>query len=217
VCRREGVKLFLKGERCTSKCPIDKSEAAVPPGQHARRRANKPTEYAKRLREKQKARRISGVLERQFRRYFKVASRMKGNTGENLLRLLETRLDNVVRRLGFATSIKSARQLALHGHVKINGRRVNVPSHAVNPGDVVSLSDGKRANVFVKKSLERAVQRGLPSWLDFEGNLAEVMKRAQDGPIPEGVVLAGKVKSWPSRQEMSFPVNEQFIVELYSK
>ncbi len=217
ICRREGVKLFLKGERCYAKCPIDKERAAVPPGQHGHRRAGKPTEYAKRLREKQKARRLSGVLERQFRRYFAVASHQKGNTGENLLRLLETRLDNVVRRLGFAGSLSAARQMARHGHVLVNDRRVNIPSYAVKPGDRVSLADFLRTNLFVLRSLNQAAQRGLPSWLELEGNLGDAVKRSQEGGLPEGTALAGKVKIWPSREEMSFPVNEQFIVELYSK
>jgi small subunit ribosomal protein S4 len=211
------VKLFLKGERCLTKCPIDKEHGALPPGQHARRRAGKPTEYSKRLREKQKARRFTGVLERQFRRYFEVASGQKGNTGENLLRLLETRLDNVVRRLGFAVSLAAARQIVLHGHVQVNGRRVSVPSYAVQPGDVVKLADGLGANLFVRRSLELAAQRSLPSWLEWEGNLGDAAKRTQEPGALDGVSLSGKVKVWPSREEMSFPVNEQFIVELYSK
>jgi small subunit ribosomal protein S4 len=217
LCRREGVKLFLKGERCFTKCPIDREHAALPPGQHAKRRANKPTEYAKRLREKQKARRISGVLESQFQRYFSVASHAKGNTGENLLRLLETRLDNIVRRLGFASSLAAARQLVRHGHVQLNGHKVDIPSHQVSPNDRVSLSDDMRVNLFVKKSLEKAVQRGLPAWLEWEGDLPAAVKRSSENNNLEGVTLAGKVRVWPSREEMSFPVNEQFIVELYSK
>jgi small subunit ribosomal protein S4 len=217
MCRREGTKLFLKGDRCFTKCPIDKGEEILPPGQHARRRAGKPTEYGKRLREKQKARRFSGVLERQFRRYFEVASHAKGNTGENLLRLLETRLDNVVRRLGFSTSPKGARQLVFHGHVRVNGRRVDIPSYAVKPGDTVALEDNLRGNLFVKRSLEHAVQKGIPSWLEWDGSLPETVRKSVDAGSLEGVSLAGKVKNWPERQEMSFPVNEQFIVELYSK
>lgn len=217
MCRREGVKLFLKGDRCYSKCPIDKERSAVPPGQHGRRRAAKPTEYAKRLREKQKARRYSGVLERQFERYFKVASHAKGNTGENLLRLLETRLDNVVRRMGFATSPAAARQLVMHSHVKVNGTRVNISSFQVKPGDQIVLDDALRANAFVKRSLERAVQRGLPSWLELDASLPEIVKKSHDAPSLEGVTLGGKMKIWPAREEMSIPVSEQLIVELYSK
>jgi len=217
LCRREGVKLFLKGDRCFSKCPIDKEGAAVPPGQHARRRGTKPTEYAKRLREKQKARRMTGVLERQFRRLFDAASHQKGNTGENLLRLLETRLDNVVRRLGFSTSPAAARQLVFHGHVKVNGQRVTIPSYQVEPGDAIALDDALRANLFVKRSLATAAQKGLPGWLEWDGSIGGAVKGHADNVSLDGVTLAGKVKNWPARAEMSFPVNEQFIVELYSK
>ncbi len=218
LCRREGVKLFLKGERCYAKCPIDKGEhGALPPGQHAKRRANKPTEYGKRLREKQKARRISGVLERQFQRYFTVASHQKGNTGENLLRILETRLDNVVRRLGFAASLAGSRQIVRHGHVQVNGHRVDIPSCQVKPGDRVAVSVSMTTNVFVKKSLEKTIQRGLPAWLEWDGDVAGAVKKAGDTGTLEGVTLAGKMRALPSREEMSYPVNEQFIVELYSK
>lgn len=217
LCRREGAKLFLKGDRCFSKCPIDKEGAAVPPGQHARRRGTKPTEFAKRLREKQKARRMTGVLERQFRRLFGRASHEKGNTGENLLRLLETRLDNVVRRLGFSTSPAAARQLVFHGHVAVNGRRVNIPSYQVKPGDTVTLHDGLRNNLSVKRSLATAGQKGVPGWLEWDGSLGGAVKGSPDNISLEGVTLTGKVKNWPAREDMSFPVNEQFIVELYSK
>jgi small subunit ribosomal protein S4 len=217
LCRREGVKLFLKGDRCFAKCPIDKEGAAVPPGQHARRRAGKPTEYAKRLREKQKARRMSGVLEKQFRRLFSAASHQKGNTGENLLRLLETRLDNVVRRMGFATSPRAARQMVFHGNVKVNGKTVDIPSYQVKPGDTVSLPDAAKANLFVKRSLQAAAQRGLPGWIEWDGSLGGAVKGSLDAITLDGATLAARVKAWPSREEMSFPVNEQFIVELYSK
>lgn len=216
LCRREGVKLFLKGDRCFGKCPMEK-EGVLPPGQHGARRAGKPTEYAKRLREKQKARRISGVLERQFRRLFDVAAHAAGNTGENLLRLLETRLDNVVRRLGFASSPRAARQLVSHDHVKVNGKSVNIASYQVQPGDVVSLTEGLRSNLFVKRSLHATSQRGLPAWLEWDGSVAGAVRGSMDTISLEGVTLAGKIKAWPTRQEMSFPVNEQFIVELYSK
>lgn len=216
VCRREGVKLFLKGDRCFTKCPIDKEGAALPPGQHARRRAGKPTEYAKRLREKQKARRLSGVLERQFRRYFAAASHEKGNTGLNLLRLLEMRLDNVVRRLGFASSLKGARQLVSHGHVTVNQRRVNIPSSHTRVGDVVGVVGVLSTNLGLKRSLSAAGQRGVPSWLEWEGGLSGAVRKGEDFSL-DNVTLAGRVKMAPSREEMSFPVNEQFIVELYSK
>lgn len=217
LCRREGVKLFLKGDRCFSKCPIDKGDAAVPPGQHGRRRGTKPTEYAKRLREKQKARRMTGVLERQFRRLFDTAAHQKGNTGENLLRLLETRLDNVVRRLGFATSPAAARQLVFHGHMTVNGKHVNIPSYQVKPGDTVAGHDALRGNLFVKRSLVSAAQKGLPAWLEWDGGLMAAAKGSTDSVNLDGVNLVGRVKTWPARAEMSFPVNEQFIVELYSK
>jgi small subunit ribosomal protein S4 len=217
VCRREGVKLFLKGERCYTKCPIDKEHGAVPPGQHGRRRAQKPTEYGKRLREKQKARRITGIFERQFRRYFTISAHQKGNTGENLLRLLETRLDNLVRRLGFSLSLATARQLVRHGHVQVNGKRVSIPSYQVQPGDRVSLDDSFQANILVKRSLQQTVSRGLPAWIELEGKLPETLKKNQDTVALEGLALAGVMKAWPTRAEMSYPVNEQFIVELYSK
>ncbi len=218
LCRREGVKLFLKGDRCFTKCPIDKSEAAVPPGQHAHARAAKPTEYGKRLREKQKARRFIGVMEKQFRRMFARASHAEGNTGENLLRLMETRLDNVVRRFGFSQSPKGARQLVFHGHVSVNGKRVDIPSYQVEPGDVISVHDELKKNIFVRKSLETQVQKGLPGWLEWDGSLPEAMKKTGgESQSLDGVALSGKVKNWPAREEMSFPVNEQFIVELYSK
>lgn len=216
LCRRESVKLFLKGDRCFGECPMDK-EGVLPPGQHGARRAGKPTEYAKRLREKQKARRISGVLERQFRRLFATASHAAGTTGETLSRPLETRLDTVVRRLGFATSPRAARQLVSHNHVTVNGKPVNISSYQVKPGDRIALGEGLRANLFVKRSLHTAFQRGLPAWLEWDGSVANAVKGSMDTISLEGVTLAGQVKSWPSRQEMSYPVNEQFIVELYSK
>ena len=216
LCRREGVKLILKGDRCFGKCPMDKE--AVPPGQHGHARAAKPTEYGKRLREKQKARRFVGVLERQFRRMFDAASHAKGNTGENLLRLMETRLDNVVRRLGFAQSPRNARQLVFHGHVSVNGRRVDVPSYQAQPGDVVTVQEGLKGNVTLSRSLQSQLQRGLPGWLEWDPSLPDAVKKLSESQtMADGVVLGGKVKQWPAREEMSFPVNEQFIVELYSK
>ena len=169
------------------------------------------------MREKQKARRISGVLERQFRRMFAVAAHQKGNTGENLLRLLETRLDNVVRRLGFSTSPRASRQLVFHGNIRVNGKTVDVPSYQVQPGDVVSLADGQRGNLFVKRALLAASQRGLPAWLEWDASMARALKGSADAVHFDGVTLAGTVKTWPSRADMSYPVNEQFIVELFSK
>lgn len=198
VCRREGNKLYLKGEKCFAKCVFDRR--AVAPGQHGARRV-KPSEYAKRLREKQLAKRMVGITERQFRRYFRDASRSAGQTGETLLRLLETRLDHVVRRLGFTTSQAHARQIITHGHVLLNRRRVTIPSYAVRPGDEVRLSPKLQANVQVQQALSNAAKREvLPSWLEVDSQ--------------QGV---GRVKMWPRREEMSFPVNEQLIVELYSK
>ena len=217
LCRREGTKLFLKGERCYSKCPIDKPAGAVIPGQHGKRRS-KPTEYGKRLREKQKTKRIAGILERSFYNYFDRARHMPGQTGEALLRLLETRLDNVVRRLGFATSMAQARQLVSHGHIKVNGQRVNVSSYGVRVGDVVSLSDAMKANIRVQRAISNQVRREMPTWLELDGQLMDVLGRAKDFPVDlASVKVEGHVKVEPSRAEFSYPVNDQYIVELYSK
>jgi small subunit ribosomal protein S4 len=213
ISRREGIPLSPKAERYFAK----HKDGVAPPGQHAHARPGKPSEYAKRLREKQKARHFFGILERQFRRYFKDAAHMKGNTGENLLRLLETRLDNVVRRLGFATSMPGARQLVNHGHVLVNGHRVDIPSYRTEVGDHIVLAEGLRSNPGVKSSLADAVSRGLPSWLEWEGGLPELVRKSKDAASLDGVALAGKIKQWPSREELSLPINEQFIVELYSK
>ena len=216
LCRREGVKLFLKGERCYTKCPIDKPNGALPPGQHGARRM-KFTEYGKRLREKQKLRRITGIMERQFYRCFVKAQEAPGSTGENFLRFLETRLDNVARRLGFSTSLAGARQLVFHGHVFVNGRRVDIPSQGLKVGDRVELAPLMRNNAAIQKSVRALVARGLPSWLEWEGPATEMLGRSQDLVDLSAVPLAGSVKTWPSREEMSFPVNEQLIIELYSK
>jgi small subunit ribosomal protein S4 len=213
ISRRAGVPLSPKAERYFAK----QKDGVTPPGQHAHARPGKPSEYAKRLREKQKARHFFGILEKQFRRYFKDAAHMKGNTGENLLRLLETRLDNVVRRLGFSSSMPGARQLVNHGHVLVNGKRVDIPSFRTEPGDHVCLVEAMRANIGVKKALQEGVSRGLPSWLEWESGLVEVVRKSEDTARLEGPALAGKLKQWPAREEMSLPVNEQFIVELYSK
>ena len=213
ISRREGVPLSPKAERYFAK---HKDEVS-PPGQHAHARPGKPSEYSKRLREKQKARHYFGILERQFRRYFKDAAHMKGNTGENLLRLLETRLDNVVRRLGFAVSMPGARQLVNHGHVKVNGQRVDIPSYRTEPGDHVTVSEEMRSNTQIQSSLKEAISRGLPGWLEWEAGLPEMVKKAEGNARLEGATLSGTVKQWPAREEMSLPVNEQFIVELYSK
>lgn len=198
LCRREGMKLFLKGERCfKEKCAVERRSYA--PGQHGKRR-NKMQPYGLQLREKQKVRRVYGVLERQFRRYFAEANRQKGVTGENLLRLLETRLDNVVYSLGFASSRNQARQLVRHGHVMIDGRRVNLPSFQVKPGMEVVLKDDVRANAFVAEALETAQGRGVPPWLELDS-----------------ANFRGKVVALPTREDIRLPIQEQLIVELYSR
>lgn len=192
------MKLFLKGERCfKEKCAVERRSYA--PGQHGKRR-NKMQPYGLQLREKQKVRRVYGVLERQFRRYFAEANRQKGVTGENLLRLLETRLDNVVYSLGFASSRNQARQLVRHGHVTIDGRRVNLPSFQVKPGMEVALKEDVRANAFVVEALETAQGRGVPPWLDLDS-----------------ANFRGKVVALPTREDIRLPIQEQLIVELYSR
>jgi len=201
LCRREGVKLFLKGDKCFTKCVLDKRKGV--PGQHGKAFSGgrKASEYNKRLREKQKLRRMIGVAEKPFRRYFAIAAAKPGLTGENLLRILETRLDNVTQRLGFAISKVAARQMVLHGHMLVNGKAVNVPSYQLKPGDAVSMKEGSRANALYARWWEQTHKTSVfPSWL--ESNVA---------------AWSGQVKTWPARDEMSFPVNEQLIVELYSK
>jgi small subunit ribosomal protein S4 len=195
-CRREGEKLFLKGERClTEKCGVERR--AYPPGEHGRGR-QKQSEYRLQLREKQKARRYYGVLEKQFRNYYDRASRESGVTGENLLRLLETRFDNVLVRLGFAGSRRQARQLILHGHWTVNGRRVNIPSYHVRPNDVIAMRAGSGATDAVREATD--LVSAVPAWLQAD----------HDG-------LTAKVLRHPERGEISVPVQEQLIVELYSK
>jgi small subunit ribosomal protein S4 len=185
LCRREGMKLFLKGERCYSeKCAVTRRNYA--PGQHGQRRP-KPSEYGLQLREKQKVKRIYGVFERQFRSYFARADRRKGVTGENLLLLLEQRLDSVVYRLGFASSRAQARQLVSHGHFMVNNRKVDIPSYLVKSGDIIQV-------------LETVEQRGIPTWLEL--NKGE---------------FKGIVHQFPSRDQLTIPIQEQLIVELYSK
>jgi len=195
-CRREGIKLFLKGERClTEKCAIERR--SYPPGEHGRGRI-KQSEYLLQLREKQKARRYYGLLETQFRNYYAKATRQGGVTGENLLRMLETRLDSVVYRLGFAGSRAQARQLVRHGHFQVNGRRVNIPSYGVRPNDVITLKSGSAAKELVQDATD--LTASVAPWLqaDHEG-------------------LTGKVLRWPERAEIDTPVQESLIVELYSK
>jgi small subunit ribosomal protein S4 len=217
MCRREGTKLFLKGERCYSKCPIDKPTGPVPPGQHGRRRT-KATEYAKRLREKQKTKRIAGLLERSFYTYFDRATQEPGKTGEALLRFLETRLDNVVRRLGFGTSMAAARQLVNHGHVSVNGKRVTTASYGTKVGDVISLSDKVKGKAGIQRAISIQIQRQVPGWLELSPAVIDALGRSKDLPIDLGnIKIEGTVKLLPTREEMSYPVNEQYIVELYSK
>jgi small subunit ribosomal protein S4 len=195
-CRREGLKLFLKGERClTDKCSVERRP--YPPGQHGRGRVRQ-SEYRHQLREKQKARRYYQLLEKQFRSYYDKASRQPGVTGENLLRLLERRLDNVVVRLGFAASRRQARQLIGHGHLLVNGRRVNKPSYQLRPGDVISVRDNSRARAVIGEATELTAT--VPAWLQADYDS-----------------LTAKVLRLPEREEISTPVQEQLIVELYSK
>jgi small subunit ribosomal protein S4 len=199
LCRREGMKLFLKGERCyKEKCAIERRNA--PPGQHGTMRRRKVRAYGLQLREKQKLRRVYGVLEGQFRRTFAEASRRKGVTGETLLQLLELRLDNVVYALGFATSRNQARQLVRHGHIEVNGRRVDVPSFRVRQGMQVAVAEKSRGNEFIKEAIEFAQGRGIPSWIELEAG-----------------ALQGKVLELPVREDIRIPIQEQLIVELYSR
>lgn len=198
VCRREGAKLFLKGDRCyTEKCSFDRRPYA--PGQHGQVRV-KPSEYGLRLREKQKVRRIYGVLERQFRKYFTMADSSKGVTGETLLSLLERRLDNVVFRLGFAPTRAEARQLVLHGHIDVNGKRLNVPSAIAKVGDKISIRSKSREIARLKESVEGAERRGPVTWLELD--------KAN---------FTGTVKTLPVREEITLQINEQLIVEFYSR
>lgn len=199
LCRREGMKLYLKGERCYSeKCSV--TRRPYPPGQHGQGRI-KLSEYAVRLREKQKVRRIYGVLERQFRGYFQEANRRKGRTGEEMLALLERRLDNVVHRLGFGSSRAEARQLVRHGHVQVNGKRLDIPSYVVRVGDKVDLTEGARKFKLVAASVAGADKRPIASWLEAD--------RAN---------FAGSVKSPPVREDLNEPeIREQLVVEYYSR
>lgn len=198
LCRREGIKLYLKGAKCYSdKCPVTRRSA--PPGQHGASR-KKQTEYGLQLREKQKLRRYYGVLERQFRRYFDLASRKKGVTGEVLLQLLERRLDNVIYRMGLAGSRKEARQIVRHGHVAVNGRKVDIPSFLVKVGDEITIREGSRAHGRLKELVEAGGAHALPAWLGVD--LA---------------TMRATVLRFPSRDEIDAPVQEHLIVELYSR
>lgn len=198
LCRRENTELFLKGERCyTDKCAMKRRN--YPPGQHGQGRS-KVSNYGVQLREKQKVRRIYGLLEGQFRGYFEEADRRKGVTGENLLSLLERRLDNVVYRLGFASSRNEARQLVRHAHFTLNGRKVNIPSIQVKAGDILQLREKSRKVTAINDALEAVVRRGVPQWLELDKD-----------------AYRGSVKTLPVREDITMPIQEQLIVELYSK
>ena len=198
-CRREGEKLFLKGEKCfTDKCAVERR--AYPPGQHGQKKNNRQSEYGGQLREKQKVRRIYGIMEHQFRLTFKRADQGKGITGENLLQILESRLDNVAYRMGFGASRSEARQVVRHNAILVNGQRVNIPSYQVRPGDVVELTEKSRNHLRIKSAILAAEQRGFPEWIDVD---AKAMK--------------GTYKALPQRSELPATINEHLIVELYSK
>ncbi len=198
MCRREGQKLFLKGDRCyTQKCAMECR--AYAPGMHGQNRS-KTSEYGQQLREKQKAKRYYGLLENQFRNYFELAERRPGQTGENLLAILESRLDNVVYRLGFAMSRAEARQLVSHGHFTVNGRKVNIPSYLVKPGMVVSLKDSSKSLEKIKANVDANSYRQPPKWLEYDANN-----------------MIAKVTAVPAREDIDLPIEEHLIVELYSK
>ena len=199
LCRREGEKLFLKGEKCfSSKCAME--NRAFPPGQHGQARRGRMSDYATQLREKQKLRRIYGVLENQFRAYYKEADRRKGSTGENLLQLLESRLDNVVYRMGFGASRSEARQLVRHKAITVNGRKVTIPSCQVKAGDVIAVDEKAAKQLRIRAAADAASQRGLVDWVDVDLNKLE-----------------GVYKSVPERSELPSDINEHLVVELYSK
>jgi small subunit ribosomal protein S4 len=198
MCRREGLKLFLKGERCyTDKCAIERRN--YPPGAHGQART-RFSEFALRLREKQKLKRIYGLLEKQFSQYFEMAERMAGITGENLLVLLERRLDNVVYRLGFSSSLAQARQLVLHGHIVVGGKVVTIPSYLLEVGQVVSINEKSRQKKVIVEAIELAQRRGVPSWMALE--------REQ---------FRGSLRSLPARSDLTMPISEKLIVEHYSR
>ncbi|MFQ5743291.1 MAG: 30S ribosomal protein S4 [Acidobacteriota bacterium] len=199
LCRREGMKLFLKGSRCTSdKCAIERRN--YPPGEHGRRRSRRPSDYQVQLREKQKVKRIYGVLEQQFRRYFSEAARRRGITGEALLTMLERRLDNVVYRLGLALSRAHARQLIRHGHIRVNGGLVNIPSYQVQQGDLIAVRDKSRQISEILLGVENAKAGRTPAWLQVDHD-----------------TLQGTVAQLPTREDIDIEIQEQLIVELYSK
>lgn len=198
ICRRHGDKLFLKGDRCfTEKCSVERRK--YPPGQHGQRRG-KVSDYGIQLKEKQKVKDTYGVLERQFRRYFEAAATKKGVTGETLLQMLERRLDSVVLSMGFASNRRQARQFVTHGFFKVNGRKVNIPSFQVKAGDVVEIAEKKRTLESIAENISKAEARGIPQWIEMDG-----------------AGMKGKVLGLPRREDIRMPVQEQLIVELYSK
>ncbi len=199
LCRREGLKLFLKGERCyTEKCSFERR--AFVPGMHGQSRRSKVSEYGRQLREKQKVKRIYGLMEKQFRKYYTQAAKKQGVTGENLLRYLERRLDNTVFRLGLAASRSEARQLVRHGHIHINGHRANIPSLLVRSGDAISVREKSREQARIVESVDAVDRRGIPAWLEFDRK-----------------AMTGKVVTLPQRSDVQMPIEERLIVELYSK
>ena len=199
LCRRENLKLFLKGDRCYGdKCAFERRPYA--PGQHGQRRGGKLSDYQLQLREKQKVKRIYGVLERQFRRYYYQAEKQKGITGTNLLVFLERRFDNTVYRMGFANSRNQARQLIRHNHFLINNKRVNIPSYQVKVGDTVEVKDKSREATSITEAMETVVRRGIPNWMELEKG-----------------DFRGKLLAYPNREDLTMPIQEQLIVELYSK
>ncbi|MBW1786512.1 MAG: 30S ribosomal protein S4 [Deltaproteobacteria bacterium] len=199
LCRRENLRLFLKGDRCYGdKCAFERR--AYPPGQHGQRRGGKYSDYRTQLREKQKVKRIYGLLENQFRGYYFRADRQKGITGTNLLALLESRLDNVVYRMGFANSRNQARQLVRHNHFLVNGKKVNIPSYQVKPNDLVEIKEKSRKVTSILEAMETVVRRGIPNWIEVD---KEKFK--------------GTFKALPNREDLTMPIQEQLIIELYSK
>jgi len=199
LCRREGLKLFLKGDRCYGeKCAFERRGYA--PGEHGQLRRKQQSDYGVQLREKQKLKRMYGLLEKQFKGYFEKADRKKGITGTNLLLYLERRLDNMVYRLGFANSRNEARQLVRHNHFTVNGKKVNIPSYLVDIGDAIEITEASRTNNKIIEAMETVARRGVPQWLELE----------QEN-------FKGKVKMFPTREELTMPIQEQLVVELYSK
>ena len=199
LCRRENLRLFLKGDRCYGeKCAFERR--AFPPGQHGQRRGGKPSDYQVQLREKQKVKRIYGVLEKQFRNYYHRAEKQKGITGINLLLLLESRLDNVVYRMGFAASRNQAKQLVRHNHFLVNNRKVNISSYNVKPGEAIEVKEKSRVVTQIVEAMDTVVRRGIPSWIEIEKDK-----------------FKGILQSLPDREELTMPIQEQLIIELYSK